>query len=115
MRQRSLSQIPARISLAIHTRYAYKPAVEFEWDPAKSAAAEQSRGIDFARAAEIFTGRLVEWIDDRQPYGEARFRAVGASAGELLHVVYTRRDAVIRIISARRANRKERAQWHLFA
>jgi len=87
-------------------------AVEFEWDPTKSAATAQSRGIDFVRAAEIFTGRLVEWIDDRQPYGEARVRAVGMSAGELLHVVYTRRGSVIRIISARRANRKERAQWH---
>jgi hypothetical protein len=85
--------------------------VEFEWDPAKSAATERSRGIGFNRAAEIFTGRLVEWIDDRHRYGEIRVRAVGASAGELLHVVYTRRGTVIRIISARRANRKERAQW----
>lgn len=86
--------------------------MEFEWDPAKSAATAQSRGIDFARAAEIFTGRLIEWSDNRQPYGEARVRAVGTSAGELLHVVYTRRGGMIRIISARRANRKERAQWH---
>jgi uncharacterized DUF497 family protein len=86
--------------------------VDFEWDPAKSAATEQSRGIGFARAAEIFAGPLVEWIDDRRPYGEERRRAVGETAGELLHVVYTQRGAVIRIISARRANRKERVQWH---
>jgi len=62
--------------------------VEFEWDPAKSAATEQSRGIGFARAAEVFTGRTVEWADNRHPYGEARVRVVGTSAGELLHVVY---------------------------
>jgi len=86
--------------------------VEFEWDPAKSALAEQRRGIGFARAAEIFLGRLVEWTDDRRPYGEIRVRAVGESAGEVLHVVYTRRAEMIRIISARRASRKERAQWH---
>ena len=85
--------------------------MEFEWYPAKSAATEQSRGIGFARAAEIFTGRTVEWADNRHPYGEARVRVVGTSAGELLHVVYTRRGTVIRIISARRANRQERAQW----
>jgi uncharacterized DUF497 family protein len=85
--------------------------VEFEWDPAKSAATEQARGISFARAAEIFAGRMVEWIDDRRPYSETRIRALGESAGEVLHVVYTRRAAVIRIISARRANRKERSQW----
>jgi uncharacterized DUF497 family protein len=85
--------------------------VEFAWDPAKSDATAQSRGIDFARAAAIFTGRLVEWHDDRRPYGEIRFRSLGESAGEVLHVVYTRRGDVIRIISARRANRKERALW----
>ncbi|HEY0425549.1 MAG TPA: BrnT family toxin [Rhodopila sp.] len=85
--------------------------VEFEWDLAKSAATEQSRGIGFARAAEIFTSRTVEWADNRHPYGEARVRVVGISAGELLHVVYTRRGTVIRIISARRANKQERAQW----
>ena len=86
--------------------------MEFEWDPAKSAATEQQRGTDFDRAAEIFLGKRVEWADDRKPYGEPRIRAVGESAGELLHVVYTERGEVIRIISARRANRKERALWH---
>jgi len=85
--------------------------VEFAWDPVKSAATERSRGIGFAQAAEIFADRIVEWVDDRHPYGEARIRAVGLSAGVFLHVVYTRRGAVIRIISARRANGKERAQW----
>ena len=99
------------VPLAIYARYAYDPLVEFEWDPVKSAATARNRGIDFVRAAEIFTGRLVEWPDDRRPYGEARVRAVGASGGDVLHVVYTRRGAVIRIISARRASRKERAQW----
>ena len=97
------------------TRSAYNAWVEFEWDPAKSAATEQRRGISFTRASEIFTGRLVEWIDDRQEYGERRIRAVGESGGELLHVVYTRRGTITRIISARRANRKERGQWHLSA
>ena len=85
--------------------------MDFEWDLAKSAATEQSRGISFARAAEIFTGRTLEWTDNRHLYGEARIRALGASAGEVLHVVYTRRGTVVRIISARRANKKERAQW----
>jgi uncharacterized protein len=89
--------------------------VEFEWDPAKSAATERARGISFLRAVEIFSGPLIEWGDDRQDYGERRVRAVGESAGELLHVAYTRRGNVVRIISARRANRKERAQWHAHA
>lgn len=85
--------------------------VKFEWDPAKSQVTEQQRGFRFERATEIFAGRLIEWIDERKDYGERRFRAVGESSGVLLHVVFTRRAAVIRIISARRANRKERALW----
>ena len=62
--------------------------MEFEWDPAKSEATKRRRGIGFERAAEIFTGRTLEWPDERRNYGELRLRAVGESAGELLHVVY---------------------------
>jgi uncharacterized protein len=61
--------------------------VEFEWDPAKSAT-EQRRGIGFDRAAEIFLGCLVEWPNDRKPYGKQCIRTVGETSGELLHVVY---------------------------
>ena len=86
--------------------------MEFAWDPAKSEATEHKRGIGFDRAAEIFTGRMVEWPDNRKDYGERRIRAVGESSGELLHVVYTRCGDTVRIISARRANQKERALWH---
>ena len=86
--------------------------MEFAWDPEMSEATEQRRGIGFDRAAEIFTGRMVEWPDNRKDYGERRIRAVGESSGELLHVVYTRRGDTVRIISARRANQKERARWH---
>jgi hypothetical protein len=89
--------------------------MEFEWDPVKSAATERERGISFDRAAEIFTGRMIEWTDHRNDYGEQRVRAVGESAGELLHVVYTRRGETIRLISARRASRKERDQWLSYA
>jgi uncharacterized protein len=89
--------------------------VEFEWDPAKSEATERLRGIRFERAAEVFAGRHIMWDDDRRDYGEQRIRAVGESGGELLHVVFTQRGSVIRVISVRKANRKERAQWHLRA
>jgi uncharacterized DUF497 family protein len=99
-------------ALASGARYAYGVAVVFEWDPAKSEANAQARGISFARAAAIFAGRLLEWHDDRRPYGETRIRALGETAGVVLHVVYTRRGAAVRIISARRANRQERARWN---
>jgi len=89
--------------------------VEFEWDATKSEATERRRGIRFERAAEVLSGPHIMWTDDRRDYGEHRIRAVGESAGEVLHVVFTRRGAAVRVISVRKANRKERAQWHLRA
>ncbi|MBV8614711.1 MAG: BrnT family toxin [Acetobacteraceae bacterium] len=56
-------------------------------------------------------GQTIEWPDNRRDYGETRIRALGESSGEVLHVVYTRRGDVIRIISIRRANRRERQLW----
>ena len=45
-------------------------------------------------------------------YGEARVRAIGEADGLVLHVVFTDRGDVRRIISARLASRKERERWH---
>jgi uncharacterized DUF497 family protein len=59
----------------------------------------------------IFEGDTIEWPDDRQDYGELRVRAVGEVDGLVLHVVFTDRGDVRRIISARVADRKERNQW----
>jgi uncharacterized DUF497 family protein len=47
----------------------------------------------------------------RADYGETRIKAIGQVGADILVVIYTRRGAAIRIISARRANSKERAQW----
>lgn len=87
------------------------PWMEFEWDADKSNATYAFRGFDFAFAAGIFAGSIVEVVDARRDYGEVRIRAIGVTAGLALVVVYTDRDDMRRIISARMANRKERAQW----
>jgi len=52
----------------------------------------------------------VEWPDDRQDYGERRVRAIGEVNGVVLHIVFTDRGDVRRIISARVANKRERNQ-----
>ncbi len=85
--------------------------MEFAWDPAKHDRNVTARGIGFDDGALIFAGRVTEWPDRRQEYGEERVRAVGQSGREILHVVYTDRDNTRRIISVRQANRKERAAW----
>lgn len=80
----------------------------FEWDEAKSDANLRDRGFDFAHAAGIFDGPVLEIDDTRADYGERRVQAIGKVGPDILFVVYTWRDDVRRIISARLANRKER-------
>jgi uncharacterized DUF497 family protein len=85
--------------------------MDFEWDEAKHGRNERERHIGFDVAARIFEGDTLERPDARSDYGEERIRAIGAVEGLVLHVIYTRRGQVYRIISARRANRKERLEW----
>jgi hypothetical protein len=73
----------------------------------------RDRGIGFDDGARIFEDSGVIWQDTRRDYGEDRFRAVGESQGDVIHVVFTRRSAAVRIISVRRANRKEIEVWRL--
>jgi len=85
--------------------------MRFEWDEAKDARTMQERGFGFDDASRIFSGHVVSWEDNRRDYGEQRFRAVGETEGDILHVVFTWRGDVMRIISVRRANRKEVRRW----
>ena len=91
---------------------AYMLEVEFEWDDAKSNACFERRGIDFAYAVRAFLDlhRMVV-KDRRRDYGEDRYRLLGMIDGRTYAVVYTTRGSAIRIISARKANRKEIADY----
>ena len=82
--------------------------MRFTWDEGKSDANLRDRGFDFAFASLIFDGITVEVEDRRHDYGEQRMVAIGEADGIHLTVVYTDRDLVRRIISARRSNRRER-------
>jgi uncharacterized protein len=85
--------------------------MEFEWDEAKHAKTLRDRGIGFDDGARIFAGPVLIWKDARPEYGEDRFRAIGETNGDILHVVFTWRGDVLRIISVRRANRRETELW----
>jgi uncharacterized DUF497 family protein len=82
--------------------------VEFEWDDRKSEACLAGRGFDFAYAVRVFLDpdRLVQ-VDDRRAYGEVRLQVLGRIERRLFMMVYTPRGDVIRIISARKASRRE--------
>jgi uncharacterized DUF497 family protein len=85
--------------------------VEFEWDPNKAASNLRKHRVRFAEAVTVFEDDSMLLIPDDDS-DEARFIALGAgSIGRLLVVVYTTRAGRIRIISARKATRKERVEY----
>jgi uncharacterized DUF497 family protein len=84
--------------------------VEFEWDPEKAAANVRRRRVSFNEAATVLQDPLsTTFPDEAHSEGEMRFVTVGVSQrGRLLVVAHTERNDTIRIISARRATRRER-------
>jgi len=86
-------------------------ALEFRWDPTKAAANLRKHRVSFEEAATAFADpHSITISDPDHSVGEHRFTLVGATTRGLLVVVaHTERGDTIRIISARRANRAERA------
>jgi len=79
----------------------------FEWDEAKSRRCLEARGFDFSIVLEFDFASAIVIEDDRFAYGEPRFRAFGLIADRLFVVVFTPRGSRLRIISIRRANKRE--------
>lgn len=85
--------------------------MKIEFDPAKNARNIAERGISFERAEEFEWKTAIIIKDKRKDYKETRFRAMGV-IGERLHaMVFTPRDEGIRVISLRRANRREERKY----
>ncbi len=84
--------------------------MEFDWDPEKAAANVKRRGITFTEAASVLEDPLsTTFSDEAHSEEEVRFVTIGTSrGGRVLVVAHTERDDTIRIISARRATRRER-------
>ncbi|MBN8430162.1 BrnT family toxin [Microbulbifer salipaludis] len=84
--------------------------MEFEWDENKNQSNWLKHRVDFADAIHIFLDDdRVEREDTRKDYGESRFQTIGTTEHGILFVIYTERNGdTIRLISARKANRKER-------
>lgn len=85
--------------------------MEFEWDERKARANLRKHRVDFADAATIFRDERAITITDENP-DEERYVTIGADAlDRLLVVVYTVRGECIRLISAKRAGGRERAEY----
>lgn len=85
--------------------------MNFEWDEAKSRANARNRFLPFDVAVAMFDGPTLETTEARRDYGEVRIKAIGAARGNYLVCVYTDRGDVRRIISLRKAGRKERDDY----
>lgn len=85
---------------------------EFEWDDAKAASNLAKHGVPFAYVARVFLDpALVDLDASRAGDGEMRRKAVGMIEDVLFALVYTERDGITRIISARRCNAKEEKSY----
>jgi uncharacterized DUF497 family protein len=85
--------------------------VIFEWDERKRCDNYRKHGLDFSDCAKVFAGVCVTVPDNRFAYGEPRLWAYGMLEERVVVVVYTERDDVIRVISMRKASRREEAQY----
>jgi uncharacterized DUF497 family protein len=83
--------------------------VEIEFDPAKSRLNLRARGLSFELAAHFDFDSAFIVEDARRDYGETRYRALGMMGEDLAVLVFTMPGAIVRVISLRLANRKERA------
>jgi uncharacterized DUF497 family protein len=89
----------------------YDISVQIEYDPDKREQTLSERGLDFARAAEIFAGHHFTAEDFREDYSEPRFITVGLLDSRMVVMVWTPRGEVRRIISMRKANEREQARY----
>ena len=82
--------------------------MDIEFDAAKRAVTLNARGLDMARADEVFAGATLTIGDDRRDYGESRFITIGFLDCTMVVLVWTLRPRAYRIISMRKANGRER-------
>lgn len=87
--------------------------MEFEWDDKNNQMNIRKHRLDFSDIPEVFKGDIVVGYDDRQDYGEHRWIGLGILRGIVIVFVFTEpRAETIRIVSARKANRTERARYY---
>jgi uncharacterized protein len=87
--------------------------VQLEWDSAKAARNLKVHRVAFEDAALVFcdNGRI-ETYDGRDDHGEDRWATIGFAYSAVLYVVYTvRSEDTLRLISARKADARERRRY----
>jgi len=81
--------------------------MEFTWSVAKRRANLKAHGLDFVDAPAVFEGPSYTFEDDRLVYREQRFVTLGLLAGVPVSLIHTESAYEIRIISFRKATKRE--------
>jgi uncharacterized protein len=81
--------------------------MQIEFDPVKDASNQAKHGVSLALAAELEWDAALVWVDTRYEYDELRMIALAPEINILYYVAFVDRGEVRRIISLRRANRRE--------
>lgn len=85
--------------------------MEFEWDESKRVSNLRKHGIDFSDVSIVFDGSTVTVEDERFDYGEERFITFGLLQGQVVVVVHTESEDLIRVISVRKATKYEQQTY----
>jgi uncharacterized protein len=86
--------------------------LEFEWDERKARQNAAKHGVPFGYATRVFLDpHRLDAEDSRCDYGEERRITLGRIEERLFVVVYALRGKIVRLISARKANDRERERY----
>lgn len=87
--------------------------VDIEFDPAKAEANLRKHGVSFGDAEQVLRDPFAITVEDSDAQGERRHVTLGTDAiGRILVVVHTERGERVRLISARKASRREAEHYH---
>lgn len=81
--------------------------MKYVFDPVKDEVNQAKHGVSLGLAEVLFAGPHVSMADDRFEYGETREIAFGFIRDRLFVCVYADREAERRVISLRKANKRE--------
>ena len=82
--------------------------MEITYDIAKKRANAEKHGVSFDLVSDFDFDTAVITVDDRRDYGETRLKAMGYVGDRLHALVFTKTTGGIRVISFRKANKRER-------
>ena len=85
--------------------------MDVTFDPEKDSENIRKHGISLQRAEDFDFSAAEYALDDREDYGEVRYRALSFLDGNLCSLVFTERNDRIRAISLRRATRQEHREY----